>query len=90
MPVAGTSPLPFETALQIENGDWRYDARKSQLVWEIDIIDQTNRTGAMEFVVPATDAGSFFPIEVGWQGQGRQQERYSIVRFLRSQYEHHG
>lgn len=50
--------------MQIEDGDWRYDSRKSMLVWGIDLIDQTNKSGAMEFVVPATDSGSFFPIEV--------------------------
>jgi hypothetical protein len=59
----------WPAALQIESGDWRYDARKSMLVWEMDLIDQTNKSGAMEFVVPATDAGSFFPIEVRRSGR---------------------
>ena len=34
------------------------------LVWSIDLIDDTNRSGSMEFVVPATDADSFYPVEV--------------------------
>lgn len=39
------------------------------LVWELDLIDNTNKSGAMEFVVPAADASSFFPIEVRCAGQ---------------------
>ena len=51
--------------LQID-GDWRYDSRHSQLVWSIDLIDASNRSGAAEFVVPATDPGTFFPVEVSF------------------------
>ena len=39
--------------------------RKSCLVWSIELIDNTNRTGSAEFVVPAAQADAFFPIEVG-------------------------
>ena len=46
------------------DGDWRYDMRKSSLVWSIELIDATNRTGSAEFVVPAAPAEAFFPIEV--------------------------
>ncbi|KAL4439841.1 hypothetical protein ABPG75_002842 [Micractinium tetrahymenae] len=46
------------------DGDWRYDMRKSCLVWSIELIDDTNRTGSAEFVVPAAAADNFFPIEV--------------------------
>lgn len=38
--------------------------RKSCLVWSIELIDDTNRTGSAEFVVPAAAADNFFPIEV--------------------------
>jgi hypothetical protein len=38
--------------------------RKSCLVWSIELIDNTNRTGSAEFVVPAAPADTFFPIEV--------------------------
>lgn len=46
------------------DGDWRFDARKSVLLWTIDLIDDSNRAGSMEFVVPAADSDSFFPVEV--------------------------
>jgi hypothetical protein len=36
------------------------------LLWTIDHIDQTNQSGSMEFVVPAADGDSFYPIEVSF------------------------
>lgn len=49
--------------LQVD-GDWRYDSRRSALIWSIDLIDNTNRSGSLEFVVPACDPETFYPIEV--------------------------
>ena len=47
------------------NGDHHYNARKGLLLWTIDLIDKTNSSGAMEFVVsPAAPSDSFFPVEV--------------------------
>lgn len=60
-------PLPALRDPPVVNqvdGDWRYDLRKSILEWSIVLIDNTNRSGSMEFVVPATDPSSFFPIDV--------------------------
>lgn len=51
------------------DGDWKYDMRKSALVWTIDIIDDSNKSGALEFVVPAADPSIFFPIEVSFQAR---------------------
>jgi len=48
------------------DGDWRYDARKSIMLWSIDIIDDSNRTGSLEFVVPNTRPESFFPVTVNF------------------------
>lgn len=60
-------PLPAlrdpPTVNQVD-GDWRYDARRSVLEWSIFLIDSTNRSGSMEFVVPPADPSSFFPIDV--------------------------
>jgi len=50
-------------AAQVD-GDWRFDSRRSALIWSIDLIDNTNRSGSLEFVVPACDPESFYPIEV--------------------------
>lgn len=49
------------------DGDWRVDMRRGCLVWSIEHIDATNRTGSAEFVVPAAQPDAFFPIEVRHQ-----------------------
>lgn len=58
-------PLPdlrdIPTVQQID-GDWRYDSRNSVLEWSIVLIDSSNRSGSLEFIVPAVDPSSFFPI----------------------------
>uniref|UniRef100_A0A0C9RMU5 Coatomer subunit delta n=1 Tax=Wollemia nobilis TaxID=56998 RepID=A0A0C9RMU5_9CONI len=46
------------------DGDWRYDSRRSVVDWTILLIDNSNPSGSMEFVVPKADPSSFFPIEV--------------------------
>lgn len=59
-------PVPSGGAPQVNqlDGDWRYDARKGHLVWSIELIDASNASGALEFVVPAADPSTFFPVEV--------------------------
>ena len=52
------------------DGDFRFDSRKSCMLWSIDLIDAANRSGSMEFVVPAADAGAFFPIDVSFSSRG--------------------
>ncbi|XP_042517797.1 coatomer subunit delta-like isoform X2 [Macadamia integrifolia] len=60
-------PLPAlreaPTVRQID-GEWRYDSRNSTLEWSILLIDGSNRSGSMEFVVPPADTSVFFPISV--------------------------
>ncbi|CAN6479341.1 unnamed protein product [Victoria cruziana] len=46
------------------DGEWRYDSRGSVLEWSILLIDNSNRSGSMEFVVPPADSSAFFPIQV--------------------------
>ena len=55
----------FAAYLQVD-GDWHYDARKSIMLWSIDIIDSSNQTGSLEFVVPMTRPESFFPVTVNF------------------------
>ncbi|XP_042063126.1 coatomer subunit delta-2-like [Salvia splendens] len=60
-------PLPaLREAPRVQqiDGDWRYDARKSILEWSIVLIDNSNRSGSMEFVIPAIDTSDLFPISV--------------------------
>nr|XP_043632209.1 coatomer subunit delta-2-like [Erigeron canadensis] len=46
------------------DGEWRFDSRNSILEWSLLLIDDSNRSGSMEFVVPAVDTSVFFPIAV--------------------------
>ncbi|WVZ54661.1 hypothetical protein U9M48_005426 [Paspalum notatum var. saurae] len=48
------------------DGEWKFDSRNSALEWSILLIDQSNRSGSMEFVVPPAEPSSFFPISVGF------------------------
>ncbi|MCH86034.1 coatomer subunit delta-like, partial [Trifolium medium] len=41
-----------------------YDSRNSILEWSVLLIDNSNRSGSMEFVVPQADSSAFFPISV--------------------------
>jgi hypothetical protein len=52
------------------DGDFRFDSRKNCMLWSIDLIDSGNRSGSMEFVVPAADAAAFFPIDVAFGSRG--------------------
>ncbi|KAL3814532.1 hypothetical protein ACJIZ3_015800 [Penstemon smallii] len=60
-------PLPaLRDAPKVQqiDGEWRYDSRKSILEWSIILIDNNNRSGSMEFVIPAVDTSDLFPISV--------------------------
>lgn len=61
-------PVPGGGAPTVNSidGEWRYDQRRSLWIWTIDLLDQSNATGSAEFVVPAADPSSFFPISVAF------------------------
>ncbi|KAH0469541.1 hypothetical protein IEQ34_001099 [Dendrobium chrysotoxum] len=63
IPLPATREAP--NVLQID-GEWRYDSRSSTLVWSILLIDNTNRSGSMEFVLPPADPSAFFPINISF------------------------
>eukprot|EP00959_Pyramimonas_sp_CCMP1952_P162956 3406916-Pyramimonas_sp.AAC.1 len=65
-------PLPLLRDAPVVNqvdGDYMFDPRRNVLEWSIDLIDDTNRSGSMEFVVPAADVDVFFPIEVSFSSK---------------------
>nr|GMD08013.1 coatomer subunit delta-like [Ipomoea batatas] len=63
---AGAIPFDALTAWRALKSTARiregYDSRNSILEWSIVLIDASNRSGSLEFVVPAVDPSSFFPI----------------------------
>uniref|UniRef100_A0A803KTK3 Coatomer subunit delta n=1 Tax=Chenopodium quinoa TaxID=63459 RepID=A0A803KTK3_CHEQI len=46
------------------DGGWRNDSKNSVFEWSILLIDNSNRSGSVEFAVPAADSSAFFPISV--------------------------
>ncbi|KAF9604541.1 hypothetical protein IFM89_007662, partial [Coptis chinensis] len=48
------------------DGELRYNSQNSILEWSISLIDKSNRSGSMEFVVPPADSSVFFPISASF------------------------
>ena len=48
------------------DGDFRFDARHGVMEWNIELIDASNRSGSMEFVISVADTDAFFPIDVNF------------------------
>lgn len=59
-------PLRDPPTVNQVDGDFAYDNRRNVLMWDIQLIDKSNRNGSMEFVVPVADSDAFFPIEVNF------------------------
>lgn len=51
------------------DGEFAVDSRRNELVWTIDLIDDSNRNGSMEFVTPACDGELFFPVQVNFSAR---------------------
>lgn len=51
------------------DGDFRHDSRKNVLQWNIPIIDAANKAGSMEFSVPASIPGDFFPVQISFTSE---------------------
>jgi hypothetical protein len=61
-------PVPIGITPQITefDGNYNHDSRKHQLQWQLPVIDANNKQGAMEFSVPSSIPGDFFPIDVSF------------------------
>jgi len=51
----------------IEQGTAEYDSKKQILSWKIPLIDDSNKTGSMEFTVPPAQNSAFFPVTVDFR-----------------------
>mmetsp|Transcript_36158 Transcript_36158/g.88996 ORF Transcript_36158/g.88996 Transcript_36158/m.88996 type:complete len:520 (+) Transcript_36158:188-1747(+) len=54
----------------VAEGDARFNGKKGMVEWKVDLIDDSNRNGSMEFTVPDSDLDSFFPISVTFMAEG--------------------
>ncbi len=62
----GTAEPPQVASI---DGTYRHDPREQRLVWHMDLVDSSNSSGALEFVVAGRDAQAFFPIIVSFASQ---------------------
>lgn len=46
------------------DGDYHHDSRKNVLQWNLPVIDAASKQGSMEFSVPSSIPGDFFPLDV--------------------------
>lgn len=46
------------------DGAYNHESRRNQLVWSLPFIDQSNKTGSMEFSAPRAIPNDFFPVTV--------------------------
>jgi len=48
-------------------GEYLYEPRRNLLLWQLTVVDASNKTGSMEFSVQAAHVSDFFPIQVSFQ-----------------------
>lgn len=63
-----TIPLPMGITPSIAecDGDYNHDSRKNVLQWNLPVIDASSKQGSMEFSVPNSIPGDFFPLDVSF------------------------
>lgn len=59
-------PSPQKTSVSQVDGQTSIDSRRGVLDWTVDIVDQTNANGSLEFTTAQADAEAFFPITVSF------------------------
>lgn len=61
-----TIPLPMGITPSIAecDGEYNHDSRKNLLQWNLPVIDASSKQGSMEFSVPNSIPGDFFPLDV--------------------------
>ena len=61
-------PLGTAEAPRVANADgsYRHNPSAHELVWTIDMIDASNRTGSLEFTIAQRNSDAFFPVKVNF------------------------
>jgi hypothetical protein len=64
-------PIPGNEPPQVNScdGDYELDHRNQCLVWQNELVDDSNRNGSMEFVLSNVDPEGIYPIEVEFASQ---------------------
>lgn len=48
------------------DGDYHHDSRKHVLLWNLPLVDASNKSGSLEFSVPSSIPGDFFPVQLSF------------------------
>lgn len=48
------------------DGTYTHESRRNQLVWNLPLIDASNKTGSLEFNAPKAIPNDFFPLTVSF------------------------
>ena len=63
--------LPGNAPPQVNScdGDYQLNSQSACLVWQNELVDESNRNGSMEFVLSNVDPDGIYPIEVHFSSQ---------------------
>eukprot|EP00002_Diphylleia_rotans_P005328 TRINITY_DN1445_c0_g1_i1.p1 TRINITY_DN1445_c0_g1~~TRINITY_DN1445_c0_g1_i1.p1 ORF type:complete len:515 (+),score=145.97 TRINITY_DN1445_c0_g1_i1:114-1658(+) len=61
IPLAGATDPPVVADV---TGNYNYDSRNRVLLWQLDLVDESNSSGSIEFSIKGVQPKSFFPISV--------------------------
>jgi len=61
IPIIGSAPEVGDVT-----GNYEFDSKKHVLIWKLDLIEESNNTGSLEFTTNSADKSSFFPISISF------------------------
>ncbi|KAG5896294.1 Coatomer subunit delta [Gonioctena quinquepunctata] len=63
-----TIPLPIGCTPVVGecDGTYTHESRRNQLIWNLPVVDNNNKTGALEFNAPRSIPNDFFPLSVSF------------------------
>ena len=64
-------PIPGNAPPQVNScdGDYQLNSQSACLIWQNELVDDSNRNGSMEFVLSNVDPDGIYPIEVHFSSQ---------------------
>lgn len=51
------------------DGQYVHEARRNMLVWSLQLIDASTKSGSMEFSAPSSNPADFFPLHVSFSSK---------------------
>ncbi|KAJ8965254.1 hypothetical protein NQ314_004266 [Rhamnusium bicolor] len=51
------------------DGTYTHESRRNQLIWNLSLIDSSNKSGSLEFNAPRAIPDDFFPLSVSFSSK---------------------